>query len=279
MSEHELTDLFERVLDTTEPPLPEAGQVIAAGRAARRRRALGASATALAVVLLAAAGTAGATGLLSGERSVPPQRGVARGYTPHPTPNVTHFLPSGRPHAGGPDLPARAAQLLDTLTHAVPPGYTVPTTDLVRYGGLGYEVRGYTAPAGHPKADGSWRIDAHTDVYRDGRAGSLWVTWTNGVRHPAAGSVCDATVPLRHTGTATRCSVTSVRGVAVRLDEQDLPDGSTVRYATAFGAGHWVTVSADQRGAAPGKAALPAPPLSGTDLARLVTGPSLGTGD
>jgi hypothetical protein len=278
MSDHEVTDLFERVLDTPEPPLPEVGQVMSAGRAARRRRRVGASATALAAVLLAA-GTAGATGLLSGETSVPPQRGVARGHTPHPTPNVTHFLPSGRPDPAGPDLPARAAQLLDALTHAVPAGYTVPKTDLVRYGGFGYEVRGYTAPAGHPRADGSWRIDAHTDVYRDGRAGSLWVTWTNGVRYPPAGSGCDATIPLRHTDTATRCSMRSVRGVAVRLDEQDLPDGSTVRYATAFGAGHWVTVSADQRGESPGKAALPAPPLSGTDLARLVTGPILGTGD
>ncbi|BCJ30678.1 hypothetical protein AB0I55_14895 [Actinocatenispora sera] len=279
MTDHEVTDLFQRALDTPEPPLPDVSRVLTAGRAARRRRTVGASATALAAVLLAAAGTAGATGLLSAEPSVPPQRGIARGYTPHPTPNVTHFLPSRRPNTAGPDLLSRAAQLLDTLTHAVPPGYTVPKTDLVRYGGFGYEVRGYTAPAGPARADGRWRIDAHTDIYRDGRAGSLWVTWTNGVRYPPAGSACDATIPLRHTGTATRCSMTSVRGVAVRLDVQDLPDGSTVRYATAFDAGHWVTVSADQQGVHPGKAPLPAPPMSGTDLARLVTGPSLVSGD
>ncbi|BCJ35186.1 hypothetical protein Athai_26890 [Actinocatenispora thailandica] len=277
MTDQEIKDLFARVLDEAEPPLPEAGEVVAAGRTARRRRALGVSATALAMVLLAGAGTAGAAGLLSGERSVPPQRGIAHEHTPHPTPNVTHFLPSGRPRTAGPDLSARASELLDALTRSVPPGYAVPKADLVRHGNLTYQVRGYTGPAG--PATGDWVIEAHTDVYRDGRAGSLWVVWTNSQRYPPGGSPCAASIPLRHHETPARCSVTAVGGIQVRLDEQRLPDGTTARYATVFGSGHAVTLSADQRGAYPGRAPLPAPALSDADLARLVTGPGFAGGD
>lgn len=276
MTDYEIKDLFERVLDAPEPPLPAASRAINAGRTARRRRALGLSATALAVVLLAGAGAAG---LLSGDPSVPPQRGIARGYTPHPTPNVTHFLPSGRPQTAGPDLVTRASQLLDQLTRSVPPGYTVPKADLVRDGSYSYEVRGYTGPAGRAPATGGWVIEAHTDIYRAGRAGSLWVDWTNNRRYPPTRSACDVSIPLRHTETAAQCSVTSLDGILVRLDEQHLPDGTTVRYATAFGSDHAVTVSADQRGAYPGRGPLPAPPLSDADLARLVTGPGFAAGN
>jgi hypothetical protein len=261
MSDYEVKDLFERVLDTPEPPLPEVARIVAAGRATRRRRALQVSGAALTVLLLTGAGAAH---LLSRDPGTPPQHGVARATSPHPTPNVTRFLPSRSPATDGLDRTARAKVLLADLLHAVPAGYTAPRSDLVRNGGQGYQVRGYQIdPAGPDHRS----IYAHTDVYRNGMAGSLRLTLVVDPDYsPPPARLCAAPIPGQHSG-QTRCSVTLVHGVAVRTDDRELSDGTVIFSATVFRTGYSLTLSAGQHGVYPGRGPLPAPPLSKAQLA------------
>lgn len=289
MTDNQVKDLFQRVLADPGPPLAGSHQVLGAARRTARRRRTGAAVACSALAAVAVAGAAVAVPVLTGAFNPAADHPVGGG-TVQPGPPVASASPSpsGSPSpsrpagpTGSPSVPAgrqgEADMMLVALLHAVPAGYTTPTTDTVRdAGGTNYQVRGtQVLPAsmtGENNGEG-WHLSAGTDVYQGDQAGSVGVTVTDNSQPVLDGNVCD--VKIQHQGSGEQsCQTIMVSGLRVRVSVRDLGAAGKIWYATVF-RDHWTTqVQEGQNGLRPGSAMLATLPYSPRQLAQLAMDPA-----
>jgi len=232
----EAKEIFQRLLDTPQPPLRDGGEVLAhAARSAQRRQTRLAVATGLAVVavLLPLVGVVSDSGHVDTTNSA----------TPVLTPTIS-------PTTGEPTTAAAVPTntwpqdfaLLDrmqaTLLKHIPAGYDVPSTDTAKGVNWNGETISY-----HPRGaqirsmpDGSDAYTAFTELYLDGLVATLEVdTIVNGKsRLPMLADPCSA-AGVAHQGLDTGCqTITTVGGLVARCTYRPAGDGNLYYASIAF---------------------------------------------
>lgn len=216
--------LFERVLETTAPPLTPAEQTLgAARRSVARRRAGGVAASALAACAVAAIV---ATPLALHSTAAPQ---VTAGDTPSVTPSV-ELSPTAEPTV--PPATPFEQTLLSVLLANIPAGYTLPGAAVVYFDGSMNRVQGTQV---NPDADGTVEYIASTDFYRGDEASSISVHVIVGPRAmPVVADLCSVAGPM-HQGVDDGCQdITTSAGVPVRLSYSDKIPGRVYYAAVAY---------------------------------------------
>jgi len=253
-----MKNTFREILEDSGPPMTDRESVIGTAKRAlyRRRVAQATGGTVLAVALavsvpfLFGGGTGGpATG---GQQVAAPSTGQP---SPSPSPSCPpsgppRGAPSGPPNGAPPSAPDakappcppgsssgesdHARQMLATLIAAVPPGYTTPDKDTVpdekREGGK-IQVKGTQTVKDMPPGSKQTHYVASTEVYRDGKGGSISVDVTVGTGPAPTGDLCAAEILQQ--GQSAGCRVIHAsNGAAVRLSWKDYVPGK--QYTAAY---------------------------------------------
>jgi hypothetical protein len=289
MTDTEMKDLFQRVLEDPGPPLAGTDRVLGAARRTARRRRAGTAVACSALAAVAVAGAAVGVPALAGALTPAGHHAAGSGGT-SPTGSASGATNSGPP-TGGPSpshsdvahesIPAtpqgKADRMLAALLAAVPAGYTTPTTDTASdANGQRYEVRGTqvmpTSQTGENNGKG-WHLDASTDVYRGDQAGAVAVTVTDNDQPVPDGDVCQ--LQIQHQGSGEQsCQTVMVSGTRVRVSVRDLGQYGKIWYATVFTDGWTTQVQEGQNGLRPGSALLATLPYTPQQLAQLAMNPA-----
>jgi hypothetical protein len=283
MTDTEMKDLFQRVLDDPGPPLAGTDRVLGAARRTARRRRAGTAVACSALAAVAVAGAAVGVPALAGALTPTGHHAAGSGGTSGTTNSAP---PTGGPSPDQSDVasqstPAtpqgKADRMLAALLAAVPAGYTTPTTDTASdANGQQYEVRGTqvmpTSQTGENNGKG-WHLNASTDVYRGDQAGAVAVTVTDNDQPVPDGDVCQ--LQIQHQGSGEQsCQTVMVSGTRVRVSVRDLGQYGKIWYATVFTDGWTTQVQEGQNGLRPGSALLATLPYTPQQLAQLAMNPA-----